>query len=166
METKNSSSIKSLVIPFAIVAGIARIILDVLPKIFSSGSLFYYSTFLIAFLLEVVAIVFLIKKYKSVSNGQLSLKDAITVGLTFMLIIGIFFATSSYIYDTYIDPDFQINTALEWAERYGKSQEVQEKFNGDLEKNGAIFGIFTSILMFSFIGFVVSILAGSIFRTK
>ncbi|QWX85517.1 DUF4199 domain-containing protein [Cellulophaga sp. HaHaR_3_176] len=166
METNNSSSIKSLVIPFAIIAGIARVILDVLPKVLSSGSLFYYSTFLIAFLLEIVAIVFLIKKYKALSNGELSLKDAISVGLTFMLIVGIFFATSSYIYDTYIDTDFQINTALEWAERYGKTQEVQEKINGDPDKNGAIFGIFTSILMFSFIGFVVSILAGSIFRTK
>ena len=166
METNNASSIKKIVLPIAIIAGIARILLDIIPKILQTGALLYYSTFLIAFLLEVYFIFYLIKKVKTSNNGELSLKEAITTGLTFMVIVGIFFATSSYIYDTYIDQNFQINTALEWAGRYGKTGEVQEMIKSDPEKNGAVFGIFTSILMFSFIGFVVSIITGSIMRTK
>ena len=80
METNTTSSIKQIVLPVALLFGVGRIVLDVIPKLAEVNSKVYYSTFLIAFLFEILAIIYIIKKYKKSQNNELDLKEALLIG--------------------------------------------------------------------------------------
>ncbi len=168
MKNENSSSIKKLVFPVAIAFGLGRILLDVVPKLTETGAVAYYATFLLAFALEVVAIVYLIKKYKKYNDNLLDLREALVVGVMFMVIVGGIFAIQSFFYDAFINSEFQKNTALEWASLYGKSGDVEKMIAGqeNIQATSAIFSIFTSILKFSLLGILVSFIVGSILRNR
>lgn len=168
METNTSSSIKQLVIPVALIFGFARIVLDLIPKIAGAHSKVYYATFLIAFVFEIIVITYLIQKYKKQQQNSLALSEALVIGVMFMIIVGALYAIQSLIFDIYIDPDYQKNIALEWANLYGKEQDIQNMIadGQGLQKTNAIFSIFTSVLKFSLLGISVSFIVGSITRTK
>jgi hypothetical protein len=168
LEEKNSSVIKKIVLPIAIIFGIGRIILDVIPKLAEVNSKIYYSTFLIAFVFEILAIIYTIKKYKKSQNNTLDLKEALIIGVMFMVIVGGLYATQSFLYDIYIDTEFQKNTALEWANLYGKSSDVEKMMNeGDrIQQTSSIFSIISSILKFSLLGILVSFIVGTILRNR
>lgn len=168
MAIENSNSIKKIVLPFAILFGIGRIILDLIPKLAQANSKIYYSTFMIAFIIEAIAIVYLIKKYKKSQDNQLELSEALVIGVMFMLIVGGLYALQSYFYDTYIDSDFQKNTALEWASHYDKSMDVEKMIDqGDsIQQTSSIFSIFSSLLKFSILGILISFIAGTILRNR
>ncbi|SMC87031.1 DUF4199 domain-containing protein [Cellulophaga tyrosinoxydans] len=168
MAITNSNSIKKTVLPLALMFGVGRIILDLIPKLAQANSKVYYSTFLIAFVLEVIAIVYLIKKYKKNQENELQLSEALVIGVMFMIVVGGLFAIQSYLYDTYIDSEFQKRTALEWANLYGKSGDVEKMMDqGDsIQQTSTLFSIFTSILKFSLIGILISFVTGSILRNK
>lgn len=164
----SKSTVKHLVFPIAIAFGLGRILLDVLAKQIALSAVAYYSTFIIAFLLEIVAIVFLIKKLKKQQENQLALSEALLVGVMFMVLVGALFALQSYLYDLYWDGEFQKNTALEWAQLYGRSSDVEKMMAGEtnIQTTSAVFSIFTSILKFSLLGILVSFIVGSILRNR
>ena len=168
MAITNSNSIKKVVLPVALIFGIGRIILDLIPKLGQANSKVYYSTFLIAFILEAFAIVYLIKKYKKNQENELQLSEALVIGVMFMIIVGGLFAIQSFLFDTYIDGEFQKKTALEWANLYGKSGDVEKMIDqGDsIQQTSSIFSIFSSILKFSLIGILISFVTGSILRNR
>lgn len=168
METNTTSSIKQIVLPVALLFGVGRIVLDVIPKLAEVNSKVYYSTFLIAFLFEILAIIYIIKKYKKSQNNELDLKEALLIGVMFMVIVGSLFALQSFFYDVYIDNEFQKNTALEWANLYGKSGDVEKMITeGDsIQQTSSIFSVFSSILKFSLLGILVSFIVGSILRNR
>lgn len=168
METNTTSSIKKIVLPIALIFGMGRIILDIIPKLAEVQSKIYYSTFLVAFILEIIAIVYIIKQYKKSQQNQLDLKEALVIGVMFMVIVGSLFALQSFFYDMYIDSEYQKNTALEWANLYGKSGDVEKMITEgeSIQPTGSIFSIFSSILKFSLLGILVSFIVGSILRNR
>ena len=84
------------------------------------------------------------------------------------VIVGSLFALQSFFYDVYIDNEFQKNTALEWANLYGKSGDVEKMITeGDsIQQTSSIFSVFSSILKFSLLGILVSFIVGSILRNR
>ncbi len=168
LESDNSSAIKKIVLPIALIFGAGRIIFDLIPKLADANSKVYYSTFLIAFVFEVLAIIYTIKKYKKSQNNSINLKEALIVGVMFMVIVGGLYAIQSYLYDVYVDPEFQRKTALEWANLYGKSGDVEKMMSeGDrIQETSSIFSIISSILKFSLLGILVSFIVGTIVRNR
>ncbi len=168
LESDNSSAIKKIVLPIALIFGAGRIIFDLIPKIAGANSKVYYATFLVAFVFEVLAIIYTIKKYKKSQNNSINLKEALIVGVMFMVIVGGLYAIQSYLYDVYIDPEFQRETALEWANLYGKSGDVEKMMNeGDrIQETSSIFSIISSILKFSLLGILASFIVGTIVRNR
>ncbi len=162
----NTVNLQKFTLQFAIIAALGRVLIDILPKIFSFGAMAYYSTFLVCFLLEIVFIFFVIKKFKSLNN-TLTLKDSLKIGVIMMLVIGLIYSSASYIYDTYIDPNYQVDLALSFVEKFAP-EKLEETRNTILEsqKNKNPLGILTSTLWFVFLGFVISLIVGSILRTK
>lgn len=166
MEKQIKKSIKEFVIPFAIFAGIGRVFIDFIPKILAAGPIIYYSTFLICFLIEILLIVYLIKKYRFQNNDSLSLKESLIIGVTLMVIMGSLYGISSYMYDTFIDPDFQINTAIAWGELFGQGEAVKTQIEQNPPNKSSIFGIFFTVLWFSFLGFIISMISGNILKKE
>tara|TARA_R110002012_G_scaffold322033_1_gene553992 strand:+ start:1715 stop:2281 length:567 start_codon:yes stop_codon:yes gene_type:complete len=168
LKTTNSLNIKNLVFPVAIVFALARILLDLGLKLIETSAIPYYSSFIIAAVFEIIAIVYLIKKFKKSNEEQLSLSEALIVGVMFMVIVGTLFALQSFLYDTYIDPEFQKNAALEFANLYGKGADVEKMMIGEenIQATSSIFSIFTSILKFSLLGILISFIVGSILRNR
>lgn len=165
MEENHSKSIKELVIPIAMIAGAGRVFIDFIPKMLSLGAIPYYATFLVCFIIEIFLITKVVKKFKTLNNNVLTLKQALKIGVTLMFIIGIVYSVSSYAYDTFIDPNFQIETAIEWGETFGQGQAVRQQLAENPPKGSAI-GILWGILWFSFLGFIISMIVGSVLRNE
>jgi hypothetical protein len=165
---KSSNSIKKFVLPIALLFGLGRIILDIIPKIAGAGAKIYYATFLIAFFAEIIAVVYLIKGYKKRQGNELDIREALVVGVMFMVIVGSLFAIESYVYDSFINANYQRDIAIEWANLYGKGEDVKKMMDdgNGTQKTSAIFSIFTSIIKFSIIGILISFIVGSILRNK
>jgi len=164
MENKTAISIKKFVLPFAIMAGVIRVLIDVIPKLIILKGQYYYGTFLISFIIEAIVITLLILKFKRKNNNTLTLRNALKVGITFMTIVGILFSLSAYIYDTFIDSTYQVNAAIDWAELFNKAEEVRKQQQENPPK-GTIIGILSGVVRFSIIGLFISFISGSILKT-
>jgi len=161
-------NLQKFVLPFAFLAGLIRILIDFTPKIFSPTPLAYYSTFLIALVFEIVFIVYVIKLFKK-KNSFLDFKQALKIGIIIMLILGLMYTTSAFIYDTYIDPDFQNNIALAWVQKMSPDQVETVKDQIELAKKNKdmnYFGIPLYTIWFVFLGAVISLISGNILKTK
>lgn len=165
MDNLKKATIKNFVLPIALIAGVSRMLLDIIPKTLSLGPIAYYSTFVLAFIAEIILIVVLMKKFKAKNEGYLTLKEGILLGITTMLVIGIIYSVSSFVYDSYIDPDFQINTAIAWGEMFGQGDVVREQIENNPPQKSYL-GIPLSILWFSFIGFLVSMISASVLKKE
>lgn len=159
-------NLQKYVLPFAYMAALSRILIDFIPKTLSFGPIAYYSTFFIAFVLEIIFITYVIKSFKKV-NGNLKLSEAIKIGVIIMLIVGIFYSTMAYVYDTFIDPNYQIETAIRWIEMFApeKMDELRIQMQ-ESQKQSSIFGVLLYTLWFIVLGFVISIISGSILKSK
>lgn len=164
METQ--INLQKFVLPFALLLGLIRILIDVIPKTLSFSAIPYYSTFFIAFIIEIIFIVYIIKKFKK-SNGILTLKQALKIGVIVMLITGLLYTSASYIYDTYIDPEFQINTAMSFVEKFAPEKIEESRAQlVESQKNKSALGILTYTLWFVILGFIISLITGSVLKTK
>ena len=163
---ENKVNIKSFVIQFAAIAGLFRVLIDIVPKALSFGPISYYSTFFISFILEIILITFIIKRFKT-KNKFLTLSNAIKIGVTLMLIVGLCYSTISYIYDSYVDPNFQTDTAIALIEKFQlpNIDEMRDQILESQNKSSPI-GILTSTLWFSFLGLIISFISGSILKSK
>lgn len=156
-------NLQKFVLPYAFSAALVRILIDFFSRINSDFPLGYYFSFLICFILEIGLIVFLIKKYKTQNDNQLTLKEGLKIGLIVMLILGLGYSTFSYIYDVYIDPDFQQNTLI--AIRKAYNPPALKEIN--LENNVPdVFSIFGSTVKLVIVGFFISLVSSSFLKSK
>ncbi len=165
MTQKHAFLIKTLIVPTAIAAGFVRITIDLVAKLASSGAAIYYSTFFLAFILEIFLIVYLIKEYKRRNKNYLQLKDGLKIAVATMVIIGLLYAVYSFAYNNYVDPSFQTNTAIAWGELFGRGDEVRQEIAKNESQNSP-FGIFYVMVQFSFLGLIIGMIASSVFKTK
>src|SRR5690554_4814227 len=104
-------NLQKFVLPFAFLLGLIRILIDIIPKTLSFSAFPYYSTFLIAFIIEIIFIVYVIKRFRK-ANGIINFRQILKIGVIIMFITGLLYTSASYLYDIYIDPDYQTNLAL------------------------------------------------------
>lgn len=150
----------------AILSGVTRVIIDYIFRFFDSSPLIYYSTFLICFILEVFLIFQISKKYKEI-NSEFTLIDSLKIGISIMGVIGLAYCSMAYIYDIYIDPNFQYNTTIKFNEVYAPDQLELVKENLKTQNNtNSFIGIFIYTIWFVFLGAVISLISGSILRTS
>ncbi|WP_378172206.1 DUF4199 domain-containing protein [Aquimarina sp. SS2-1] len=154
------------ILGIALLSGIARVALDYLSRMMNITPILYYLTFLVAFILEILIIVYVIKKYKEV-KGTLTIIDALKSGIIIMGIIGLCYCSMAYVYDMYIDPDFQINMQLKFTEQFSPDQLDQVKENlKNQDTSMSYIGVIMYTIWFVFLGAVISLIAGSVFKTK
>lgn len=156
----------SYIFGVAIISGIARVSLDYLFRILELSPIAYYLTFILAFILEIYIIVFVVKKYKKLKN-PLTIVDALKTGIIIMGVIGLLYCTMAYIYDMYIDPDFQTNMTLRFTEQFSPDQLEQTKQNlANQDRSKSYFGVIMYTIWFVFLGTVISLIVGSVYKTK
>jgi len=154
------------ILSIAILSGIARVALDYISRLIGISPLLYYFTFLIAFILEIIIIIYVIKKYKTVKK-PITIIDALKTGIIIMGIVGLSFCTMAYIYDMHIDPDFQINMQLQFTEQFSPDQLEQVKENiKKQDTSKSYIGIIMYTIWFLFLGAVISLIAGSVLKNK
>ncbi|MFD2561350.1 DUF4199 domain-containing protein [Aquimarina rubra] len=154
------------ILGIALLSGIARVAVDYISRMMDIAPILYYLTFLIAFILEILIIIYVIKKYKEV-KGTLTIIDALKSGIIIMGIIGLCYCSMAYVYDMYIDPDFQINMQLKFTEQFSPEQLDQVKENlKNQDTSMSYIGVIMYTIWFVFLGAVISLIAGSVFKTK
>lgn len=158
MTQATSKKLQLFVLPYALIAAFVRVSIDYFTKMGIDSPLIYRFSFLFCFVLEVVLIIFLTKKFKAINSDILTLKEGLKVGIIVMLIIGLFFSVGSYIHDTYINPEFQKNIFI-------ASQQGSEQTTEYTQNNNPI-GIFLSTIRFILLGFVISLVTSSFFKSK
>ena len=164
MENKN---IKEFILPIALMTGLARVIIDFIPKMLDASPAIYYSTFLICFIAEVVLLTIVTKRFKKLNDNYLTTRQAITIGVTAMVVIGTLYGLSSYIYDNFIDEFYQTNTMIRWGQMWGP--EAEQAINQQIKENPPvtnITAIFITIVRFSILGLIISTIIGAVLKTK
>lgn len=164
MENKN---IKEYILPIALMAGLARVVIDFIPKMLDASPAVYYSTFLLCFVIEVIFLIIVTKKIKKLNNNYLTTRQAITIGVTAMVVIGSLYGVSSYIYDNFIDEFYQTNTMIRWGQMWGP--EAEQAINQQIKDNPPttnITAIFITIVRFSIVGLIISAIIGAVLKTK
>lgn len=155
-------SLQSFVFPFALYAGLTRVIIDIVPKLLGLNNVYYFS-FYICLILEILLIIYVTKHYKTANKNNLTSQEGLKIGIIIMMVIGILFSISSFVYDTYINPVFQkniienLNNEIVLATK-NKIEEGQ--------KNPSILGVFFVIIRFIMTGFLISAITTSFFKTK
>jgi len=163
-----NQNLQQFALQFGLIAGLIRVLIDYSTRTLDLGPMLYYSTFIICFIAEVILIVYLHKKFKKI-NLSLSMSEALKIGIIVMIFIGLLYSGGAYIYDTYIDPNFQINTAIAWIDTFAPASEQRDAMVAQItqeQKNSSAIGIFIAMLWFAFIGLIISLISGSILQTK
>lgn len=161
-------NVQKYALGLGLIAGVTRILIDVIPKTLDLSPIAWYSTYAIAFILEIIFIVYAIRKFKK-SNGSLNLGEAVRVGVIIMLVLGLLFTSFAYIYDNFIDTEFTMRKTIEFMENFNPDgvEQIEAQF-ADANENKAksLLGILTYTLYFVFLGAVISLIAGAAMRTK
>ncbi|MHA7057608.1 DUF4199 domain-containing protein [Aquimarina sp. M1] len=154
------------ILGIALLTGVARVLLDYVSRMLDISPLLYYLTFLIAFIVEILIIVFTIKKYKEV-KGTVTIIDALKTGIIIMGVVGLSYCSMAYVYDIYIDPDFQTNMTVRFTEQFSPDQvdQVKEDLNNQ-DTSMSYIGVIMYTIWFIFLGAVISLIAGSVFKNK
>ncbi len=154
------------IIGIGIISGSIRVLIDYVFRYIDSSPIMYYSTFLIAFIAEIIIIIWAIKKYKN-TKGTLTIIDAVKTGVIIMGSIGLFYCTMAFVYDTYIDPDFQTTMTIRFTEQFSPEQLAQVKENIKNQNAAQSYiGVIMYTIWFVFLGAVISLIAGAVLKTK
>ena len=166
---EKETTLQNYILPFAFISAIVRILIDTIFKTIDFGPIYYYSSFLICFILEIIFITIIISKYKN-KFGSLKTREALKIGVIIMLITGFGYSLFSFLYDNYIDPEFQNSTIIEFTRKFNpqgieavKKQILETKSIGIGKK---LMGILTSTLWFVVLGSLISFISGSVLKTK
>ena len=164
----NKLNVQKYALGFGLIAGVSRILIDIIPKTLDFSPMAWYSTYGLAFILEVIFITYAIKRFKKL-KGSLNLGEAVRIGVIIMLVLGLIFTSFSYVYDNFIDSEFTMRKSIEMMENFNPDgvEELEKQFAEAKENKGkSLLGILTYTLYFVFIGAVISLISGAVLRTK
>jgi len=120
-------------------------------------------------IIAMIAVIFLgIKKFKEFNDGFLTVGQALKIGVGIALIGGIISVIYSYVFMTYIEPDFMANTMAKAQEQMMEqnpnlTDEQVEQATAMMSKfsNTAISSAF-SLIGNLFFGFIIALISGFI----
>ncbi len=152
-------------VKWGIILGASRVLLDIVLKITDANALLFSMSSIIGFVIEIVLIFIAIKIYRdSENNGQLVITEAIKIGVIMMLLTGALYFVSSQ----FFMPEFAINKSMEVLENYNPemAETMAENIDKATENPKYILSFFTTILWFSFLGLLVSLISGLILKKE
>ncbi len=162
---ENQKNFLPIAFQYGIILAVLRILVDFGLKMADVSAMVYYVGYIIGFILEIVLIFMAVKFFRDkINEGLLSFSEAIKIGIIMMVITGI----GTFLSFSFIDADFQMRKAIEFAEKYDPENvdTVIEQIEVGKEnpKYFLSFGMF--IMYYIFIGFVISAIAGAVFGKK
>ena len=169
MENQTTSS-KSIMINNGLILGLISILISV--TVYALGKTYdqHWSVGVISFLIMVAIIVMGIKKFKASNGGYLSLGEAIKIGLGIALISGIISVAYTYVFTSFIEPDFFINLAQVQEQKWIDQGLTDEQIEGakvmmDKMSNPMMTAGFT-VIGSLFFGFIISLISGAVMKEK
>ena len=161
-EIKEKSKLIEIAIFYGIILAILRVSTDVTLKVLDVNSIVYYVGYIIGFILEIILVVLAIKAYKNSNNGLLSFVEAIKTGIILLVITGVAF----YACQAFFDPEFPVRKVIEITEKYNPNEleNVLEEIDKAKKNPKHLFSFAMNILYFTFIGFIISAIAGAVMK--
>jgi len=162
---ENQKNFLPVAFQYGIILAVLRILVDFGLKMADVSGMIYYLGYVIGFILEIILIFIAVKFFRDkINEGLLSFAEAIKIGIVMMLIT----AVGTFISFSFIDPDFQMRKAIEMVEQYQpeKLDETIEQIEEGKKNPKYLLSLGVWILYFSFIGFVISAIAGAVFGKK
>jgi preprotein translocase subunit YajC len=171
METQ-TASVKKIALPYGLLLSLATIVTSVIVYVMGMTYDQPWWQSLLNFVAMIGFIVYGIKAYKHDNEGFLSLAEALKMGLAIALVSGIIGGVFSYLFMTFIEPDFAVNmlevTRVNMiSDNPEMTQESMDMALGLTEKMmtpGIIFAF--SIVGSLFIGFIISLIAGLVMKNN
>jgi len=153
-----------------LILGLISILISV--TVYALGKTYdqHWSVGVISFLIMVAIIVMGIKKFKASNGGYLSLGEAIKIGLGIALISGIISVAYTYVFTSFIEPDFFINLAQVQEQKWIDQGLTDEQIEGakvmmDKMSNPMMTAGFT-VIGSLFFGFIISLISGAVMKEK
>ena len=167
MENQTTSA-KSIMINNGLILGLISILISV--TVYATGYTYdqHWSVGVISFLIMVAIIVMGIKKFKASNEGFLSIGEAIKMGLGIALISGIISVAYTYVFTSFIEPDFFINLAQVQEQKWIDQGLTDEQIEGakvmmDKMSNPMMTAGFT-VIGSLFFGFIISLITGAVMK--
>jgi len=171
MENQKTSA-KQIMLNFGLYSGIAGILISVVN--YAIGNIYepHWSFTVVGVIIAIALIVLGLKQIKELNGGFLTIGEAIKTGLGIAVIGGIISVIYTFIFTSFIEPDFYVRMAEvsqqklldEYPnftdEQLESAQAMASKFTNPTMT--AAFGLMGSL----FFGFIVSLIAGAIMKKK
>ena len=171
MENQQTST-KQIMLNFGLYSGIAAIIISAIN--YAIGNIYdpHWWVAVASSIVAIALIVLGIKNVKELNDGYLTIGEAIKTGLGIAVIGGIISVIYTFIFTSYIEPDFYVQMGEvaqqklldEYPnftdEQLESAQAMASKFTNPTMT--AAFGLMGSL----FFGFIVSLIAGAIMKKK
>ena len=171
METQ-TASVKKIALPYGLLLSLTTIVVSVIVYVMGMTYEQPWWQSLLNFAAMIGFIVYGIKAYKHDNENYLSLGEALKMGLAIALVAGLIGGVFSYIFMTFIEPEFAVNmleaTRVKMInDNPEMTQEAMDMALGISEKMmtpGIIFAF--SIVGSLFIGFIISLVTGLIMKNN
>lgn len=150
-------------VQFGVILAVLRVLLDVTLKSFDVSAIMYQMSYFLGFILEIIVILIAIKAFRDkYNNGMLSMSEAVKIGLIMMIIT----STLLFVSMKFYMPEFAEAKALEVIEQYQpeKYDEMVTAMELAQENPKYLLSFAVSLLWFMFIGLIVSLIGGAIFK--
>lgn len=164
---KNQANSKQTIINYGLMAGGTAISISLISyamgKSVRPGLLLSTLSFIAPFVLMVLGI----KKFKTSNQGFLAWGEAVKVGVGIALIWGVLTLSFQYVLENIIAPELieqKLELVRETLEAWGKDDDFIDEQVAKQENQNPIFGLSMGMLLFAFLGFVVSAIAGAIMK--
>ena len=164
---ENQADSKQIIINYGLITGGAAIIITLisysLGKAANPGPIFATLSFIIPFTLIVLGI----RQYKKSNQNMLAWLQAVKVGIGIALIWGILALSFQYILENIIAPeliDEKIELIRENLENWGVDDDAIDQQIEKQRNLNPFFGNAMGLLLFIFLGFIVSAISGAIMK--
>ncbi|MDO5608152.1 MAG: DUF4199 domain-containing protein [Capnocytophaga sp.] len=174
--TEQTIKPQSLIMRYGLYLGLLNIVMGVLTYISgaqtSGNALLGGIISAVSLILMAVIIVAAIREYKKANDGYLLLGQAIKIGLGVALIGGIISVLYTYVFTTYIEPEYmqqildaQLEKMLQDSPQMTQAQldaarEMATRFSSPMITMA--FGLISSL----FLGFIISLITGAVLQKK
>jgi len=165
----NTTTPKKIMLNYGLIFGFVSILISVTN--YAVGNIYkpHWSVQVISFLAAIAFIVMGLKKVKESNGGNLTLGESLKTGLGIMLIGAIIGLIYTYIFMTFIEPNYMNNMMeLQQQKMQANPNMTDEQIEAGMKiaKKFSGFGVIAiaGILWSLFLGFVISLIAGLIMK--
>lgn len=164
---ENQADSKKIIVTFGLISGAIAILIAIISyamdKALNPGILL--ST--LSFALPLALVVLGIRQFKQKNNGFLKWGEAVKIGIGIALLWGVLALSFQYVLENVVAPellDEKIELAREALENWGMDDDIIDEQLEKQRNQNPLLGISMGILLFTFIGFIVSAITGAIMK--